>query len=530
MKAFATLFTAIDQSTKTTVKTAALAEYFRTAPAQDKLWCVALFSGRRPKRAVTTTQLREWAAERAGLPLWLVEESYPVVGDLAETIALILPPAQHEGDASLTTWIEGLLEYPALDLETRKARILEAWDQLDETGRFLFNKLITGGFRIGISRKLMTRALAQATGQDEAAMALRLMGDWTPQSTSWERLIENPTPEEDDSRPYPFYLAYQLETAPGDLGNPHDWQAEWKWDGIRGQLILRGGAHHVWSRGEELMTDRFPELARALDFLPEGLVFDGEIVAWDGTQPLPFNTLQPRIGRKTVPKKLLRDAPVVLLAYDLLEADGTDLRDTPLKKRRARLDQLLEGLPPDAPVRPSPVIGFDDWEALAQVRATAREERAEGLMLKRLDAPYLAGRKKGDWWKWKLDPLTVDAVMIYAQQGSGRRANLFTDFTFAAWNGNELVPFTKAYSGLTDAEFNRITAWVRRNTQQRFGPVRQVKPELVFEIAFEGIQPSPRHKSGLSLRFPRMARWREDKPAQEANTLDDLREMLALYG
>lgn len=530
MKAFAELFTAIDQSTKTTVKTAALAEYFRTAPESDRLWTVALFSGRRPKRAVTTTQLREWAAERAGVPLWLLEECYPIVGDLAETIALLLPPPGRGGDRTLTAMLEALSDLPNRDLEARKAFILEAWDGLDETERFLFNKLITGGFRIGVSRKLMTRALAQATGQDEPAMALRLMGDWTPQGTTWDRLVAADTPEADDSRPYPFYLAYQIDAGPETLGAPRDWLAEWKWDGIRGQLILRGGSHHVWSRGEELMTDRFPELARALDFLPPGHVFDGELVAWDGTRPLPFNTLQQRIGRKTVPKKLLREAPVVMLAYDLLEADGLDIRDRPLSERRARLDALLEGLPADAPVLPSPRVAFDNWQELAETRATARERRAEGLMLKRLDAPYLAGRKKGDWWKWKLDPLSVDAVMIYAQQGHGRRANLFTDFTFAAWDGNELVPFTKAYSGLTDAEFNEITSWVRRNTLQRFGPVRQVRPELVFEIAFEGIQPSPRHKSGLALRFPRMARWRRDKPAQEANTLADLRDLLAAWG
>lgn len=530
MRAFAELFMAIDQTTKTTVKTEALARYFETAPDDDRLWTIALFSGRRPKRAVNTTQLREWAAERAGLPLWLVEESYPIVGDLAETIALILPPPAEVAEPSLSSLLEELLTLPRRDIEDRKARILAQWDRLDETGRFLFNKLITGGFRIGVSRKLMTRALARATGQDEAALALRLMGDWTPQSTTWHDLVESPDPQEDESRPYPFYLAYQLDGAPEDLGPPDDWLAEWKWDGIRGQLILRGGSHHVWSRGEELMTDRFPELARATDFLAPGHVFDGEIVAWDGSQPLPFNTLQQRIGRKTVPKKLLREAPVVLLAYDLLEAGGEDLRDAPFSERRARLDALLADLPEDAPVRRSPSLAFDSWEALAETRATARERRAEGVMLKRLDAPYLSGRKKGDWWKWKLDPLSVDAVMIYAQQGHGRRANLFTDFTFAAWNGNELVPFTKAYSGLTDAEFDRITNWVRRNTLQRFGPVRQVRPELVFEIAFEGIQPSPRHKSGLSLRFPRMARWRHDKPAQEANTLDDLRALLEAYG
>ncbi|WP_416882282.1 ATP-dependent DNA ligase [Marivita sp.] len=530
MKAFAELFTTIDQTTKTSLKTKALASFFQTADEFDRLWTIALFSGRRPKRAVTTTQLREWAAEVGGIPLWLLEESYPIVGDLAETIALTLPPPNRDSDLSLTHWITELKSLATIDIDQRKARILDAWDQLDPTERFLFNKLITGGFRIGVSQKLMTRALAQATGQDESSLAHRLMGAWTPETTTYHALIEAEDVEADDSRPYPFYLAYQLEDGPEALGAPEDWQAEWKWDGIRGQIILRNGAHHVWSRGEELMTDRFPEFARLTDFLPSGIVLDGEIVAWDGTQPFPFNTLQARIGRKSVPKKLLEDAPVILLAYDLLEHEGQDLRDLPLQERRARMDTVLNDLPDEAPIQAAPPLPFDTWDALTQTRATARDHRAEGLMLKRKDSPYQSGRKKGDWWKWKLDPLTVDAVMIYAQQGHGRRANLFTDFTFAVWDGNDLVPFTKAYSGLTDEEFRQITAWVRKNTQQRFGPVRQVTPHHVFEIAFEGIHASPRHKSGIALRFPRMSRWRHDKPLQEANTLDDLKELLETYG
>ncbi|NBC88804.1 MAG: ATP-dependent DNA ligase [Alphaproteobacteria bacterium] len=530
MKDFAALFTAIDQTTKTTVKTRALADFFTRAPDSDKLWCIALFSGRRPRRAVTTTQLRQWAAERAGLPLWLVEESHPIVGDLAETIALTLPEPDATEDRPLTDWIDTLRALHAVDLDARKERILAAWEVLDATERFLFNKLLTGGFRIGVSQKLMTRALAQATGQEEATLALKLMGGWTPESTSYHALIEAEDPRADESRPYPFYLAYQLDDPPDTLGEPADWQAEWKWDGIRGQLIRRAGAHHLWSRGEELITDRFPEFARARDFLPDGTVIDGEIVGWDGQRPLPFSTLQPRIGRKTVPKKLLREAPVVMLAYDLLEHAGRDLRGAPLSDRRATLDALLGDLPAEAALRLSPRIGFESWQTLADTRATARARRAEGIMLKRHASPYLSGRKKGDWWKWKLDPLTVDAVMIYAQQGSGRRANLFTDFTFAVWDGPDLVPFAKAYSGLTDKEFGAITSWVRRNTLQRFGPVRQVRPEHVFEIAFEGIQPSPRHKSGIALRFPRMARWRHDKAVQQANTLADLKQLLDAYG
>lgn len=529
MKRFATLFAEIDQSTRTNDKVAALARYFSDAPDQDRLWTVALFSGRRPKRAVTTTRLREWAAEAADIPLWLFEEAYPIVGDLAETIALVLPPATEETDQSLTHWITHLRDLAAVPEDERKEAILKAWAQMDRTQRFLFNKLLTGGFRIGVSQKLMTRALSRATCKDEAELAHRLMGNWTPDSISWHDLIEAEDSTADASRPYPFYLAYALEDAPETLGAPEGWRAEWKWDGIRGQLILRDGQHFVWSRGEELMTDRFPELACALDFLPPGTVLDGEILAWKDEVPLPFNALQKRIGRKTVPKKLLTEAPVILLAYDLLEWDGQDLRERPLAERRNFLEQAVAPLPPEAPVRLSQHLAFGSWQELADLRNTARDAHAEGLMLKRAASPYLSGRKKGDWWKWKLDPLTIDAVMIYAQSGHGRRANLFTDFTFAVWQGNELVPVTKAYSGLTDAEFREITTWVRKNTQQRFGPVRQVTPYHVFEIAFEGIHESPRHKSGVALRFPRMARWRKDKPLQEANTLEDLQEMLRTY-
>lgn len=529
MKDFAALFTSLDQTTKTNLKVAAMAEYFSTAPDDDKLWCIALFSGRRPRRVITTSLLREWAAERAGLPLWLFEECYPIVGDLAETISLFLPPPSEDQERSLTDWIGELKRLSVLDEDSRKAGILAAWDRLPQTQRFLLTKLLTGGFRIGVSQKLMTRALARATGQDEAVLTHKLMGNWTPETTTWSALIEADDPTADLSRPYPFYLAFGLESI-DQLGPVTDWFIDRKWDGIRGQFILRGGEHHLWSRGEELMTDRFPELAQLRDHLPDGTVIDGEILAFRDEMPLSFNALQKRIGRKTVPKKLLADAPVILMAYDLLEHEGRDIRHEPLNQRRKLLETLLHDTPAAAPVRLSAEVSGDDWDTLAQERAKSRPLKAEGLMLKRRDSPYLSGRKKGDWWKWKIDPLTVDAVMIYAQAGSGRRANMFTDFTFAVKNGNDLVPFTKAYSGLTDAEFRQITAWVKRNTLQRFGPVRSVPAEHVFEIAFEGIQASPRHKSGIALRFPRMLRWRHDKPTDEINTLDDLKQMLATYG
>lgn len=524
MNRFAALFAALDGTTKTGAKTAALADYFRQAPEADRVWTVALLTGRRPRRAVNSTELRLWAAEAAGIPDWLFEESYTVVGDLAETIALLLPPPADTSFQTLDEVIRSLIRLTGQPLETRKAAVLHAWTQLPATERFLYNKLLTGGFRMGVAQGLMTRALAQATGMDEAVLAHRLMGNWDPARMTFASLIAGDTGG--DARPYPFALASQLETGPEGLGPPQDWLAEWKWDGIRGQLIARPGAFALWSRGEELITDRFPDLAPLGDFLPAGTVIDGEILAWGQDAPLPFAALQKRIGRKTVPKSLLTEAPARILAYDLLEDAGEDIRDRPLSHRRARLLAIQSGLPPGLALDVSPAIAFDDWQALAETRAAARAKGAEGVMLKRASSSYFAGRKRGDWWKWKLDPWTVDAVMLYAQAGHGRRANLYTDFTFGIRDGNDIVPFTKAYSGLTDAEFTEITRWVQGHTLERFGPVRKVPATLVFEIGFEGIQASPRHKSGIALRFPRMLRWRRDKGVEDIDTLDSLRVLL----
>lgn len=527
MRRFAELFLALDQTTKTNAKVAALAAYFETSPDDDKLWTIALLSGRRPRRAITATSLREWAADEAGIPLWLFEESYSIVGDLAETIALVLPDGTGGSNLSLSEWVAKIISLKDAPDDNRRDQIIAAWRQLSSTERFLFNKLITGGFRIGVSQKLMTRALSQATGIEEASLAHRIMGDWTPQTTDFDSLILSEDVNADLSKPYPFYLAHALDGAPSELGAPGDWYAEHKWDGIRGQLIIRGGNYFLWSRGEELISDRFPEFAAAPDFLPDGTVLDGEVLTWMDGRPLPFQTLQTRIGRKAVSKQMLEKAPVVLKAYDLLEWEGTDIREAPYTDRRAKLEALVGGLPEQVPVILSPTVPFKAWEELAKPRETARDIGSEGLMLKRKASPYLVGRKKGDWWKWKVDPLSVDAVMTYAQQGHGRRANLFTDFTFAVPNEDgELVTFAKAYSGLTDAEFKEITTWVRKNTLEKFGPVRRVPPVHVFEIHFEGIQQSSRHKSGIALRFPRMSRWRKDKPVEEINTLMDLRQML----
>ena len=530
MRYFAQLFLQLDQTTKTKDKVQALSHYFSQVEDDDKLWTIALLSHKRPKRTVNTTLLRQWAAELGNLPLWLFEESYHIVGDLAETIALVLPEQAAVSDATLSYWIDYIQELKDVSEEEKKQRIVLAWQMLSPSERFIFNKLITGGFRVGVSQKLMTRALSAFTGIEENTLAHRLMGNWTPVSTDFSSLILADNPQDRISQPYPFYLAYPLEGEPAELGNPNEWQAERKWDGIRGQLIVREGEIFVWSRGEELMTDKFPEYHILRNLLPNGTVIDGEILPYKEGKPLPFKQLQTRIGRKNLTKNVWEKAPVILMAYDLLEYEGEDMRETPLAERRRLLEQIVKKSKAKQVLKLSEVLPFEQWEELHPIRSDSRAHFSEGLMLKRLDSPYRVGRKKGDWWKWKLDPLLIDAVLLYAQQGHGRRANLLTDYTFAVWQGEELIPFTKAYSGLTDKEIKELDSWIKRNTLERFGPVRSVEPHMVFEIAFEGINESPRHKSGVALRFPRINRWRKDKKKEEANTLGDLKKLLELYG
>jgi DNA ligase 1 len=529
MKHFARLFAALDATTRTNEKVAAMVDYFTAADPADAAWAVHFLRGNRPKRLIPVRRLATWAMEAADVPDWLFEECYHAVGDLAETIALLLPdpdPAT-TSDLTLYRWIEErLLPLAGEDEETQRAVVREAWASLGDVERFVWNKLITGGFRVGVSQSLVVRALARAGGADEAAVAHRLMGSWEPTAQSFRHLLSSETTDTDLSRPYPFFLAYALEGELEGLGAVEEWQAEWKWDGIRAQLVRRGSTTWIWSRGEELVTERFPEIAEAAALLPEGTVLDGEILPWRDEAPLPFSQLQRRIGRKKLGPKILAEVPVVLVVYDLLEAEGVDLRALPLADRRERLQALLDPLPSGSRFRLSPVVPADEWADLRRAYDRARELSAEGLMLKRREAPYGVGRRKGPWWKWKVEPFTVDAVMIYAQAGHGRRASLYTDYTFAVWHEGELVPFAKAYSGLTDAEIRRLDSWIRRNTLERFGPVRAVAPEQVFELAFEGIQPSPRHRSGIAVRFPRIARWRTDKPATEADSLETLRQLM----
>ena len=543
MRDFALLYAELDDTTSTTRKLAALQNYFSTAAPADAAWAVYFLAGGKPRQAVPTKLLRQFAIEYSGLDDWLFDECYHAVGDLAETIALILPPPAQPNDIGLADWIElGIAPLRGADPDTVRSSLLLYWDQLDTRERFLLTKLIGGGFRVGVSRLLVTRALSAVAGLDSKLIAQRLMG-WTdgsvkPTAAGFQQLIAAHTDEEHAQRggqPYPFFLAHQLDREPASLGDLSQWQVEWKYDGMRAQLVSRDGRNWLWSRGEELITERFPELAVLR--LPDGVVLDGEILVWHGGDtPAPFADLQKRIGRKTVSARLLGELPVVLVAYDLLEYQGRDLRALPQAERRAMLVELVASLHAQygAPqLRLAPVVTADSWEQLAEIRAESRVRGVEGMMVKAADAQYGVGRTKnvGTWWKWKIDPYSIDAVLIYAQAGHGRRASLYTDYTFAVWDADgdgarKLVPFAKAYSGLTDAEIAKVDHAIRRTTIEKFGPVRSVTPSMVFEIGFEGIASSPRHKSGIAVRFPRILRQRQDKTVEQADTLDALKSLL----
>jgi DNA ligase-1 len=529
VKRFAQLFSEIDETTRTTEKEDAMARYFADVQAADAAWAVYFLSGNRPRRLLAARRLAQWAMQVAEVPEWLFDESYEAVGDLAETVTLLLPEGDGGAARPLHDWIDDvLLALPARSEAQQRELMVAAWSSLRGTERFVWNKLITGGWRVGVSRQLVVRALSRVSGVDEGTIAHRLTGTWTPTAAAFRALVAADTSDADRSRPYPFYLAYALEGDIEGLGDPADWQVEWKWDGIRAQLVRREGATYIWSRGEELVTERFPELEAAARFLPDEIVLDGEILPWMDGRPLPFAQLQRRIGRLRLGPKILGDVPVVLMAYDVLEHSGRDIREMPLVERRARLETIVAGARAEARIVPSPLIPADSWELAREAQGRAREQQAEGLMLKRRDGAYGVGRRKGGWWKWKVQPYSVDAVMIYAQAGHGRRASLHTDYTFAVWDAGTLVPFAKAYSGLTDAEIRELDNWIRRNTLEKFGPVRRVEPIHVFEIAFEGIQRSPRHKAGVAVRFPRILRWRTDKSAADADSLETLRTLLEL--
>lgn len=525
MKAFADLIFALDSTNKTTAKLEAIQLFLRDGEEKDKLWFLALFTGKRPKRPLTTTLLKMWAMEVSQIPEWLFLESYSAVGDLGETIALVLPPPSHVVERSLSDWMADIILLKDKSDVAKKTFVLRAWDTLPAHERFIFNKLLGGSFRIGVSSKTLINALARFYEMEESAVAHSIMGHWNMEDVLFEQLVKGHYSDTQLSKPYTFCLAYALEKDLSDLGDRSEWQAEYKWDGIRGQFIKREGEVFIWSRGEELVTEQFPEIVEALASWEGNFVIDGEILAYKEEQVLPFSELQKRLNRKVISKKMLTDLPVSVFLYDLLEYNGADWRARPLVERRAQLEELV-AQNPETPLRLSEVISALDWGSLPAIREDARSRNSEGLMLKHLASPYHSGRKKGDWWKWKVDPLTIDAVLIYAQKGSGRRSAYYTDYTFAVRRDEELVTIAKAYSGLTDKEIQEVSRFVNRNATEKFGPVRTVKAELVFEIAFEGIALSNRHKSGVALRFPRILRWRKDKTVADIDTIEEIKKLI----
>ena len=529
MKKFVELFQALDTTTSTNAKVEAMVRYFENVPPGDGAWATYFLTGERVKRFISSRDLQLWAIEYTAMPEWLFKDSYHTVGDTAETIALLVGQAHSQmDDRPLRLWLErDILPLVQLSKVEQGARIKQWWRELDVNECFVLNKILTGAFRVGVSKTLVLRALAEVAQLDPAIIAHRFVGAWQPGAEFFQQALSAGGHASEVLRPYPFYLAYPLEQSLESIGEPQDWLAEWKWDGIRGQIMHQNGEVLIWSRGEELVTEQFPELVDLAQKLPDGVVLDGEILAWADDAPLDFAALQKRLGRKKPGGTVLQQSPVIFMAYDLLQWDGADFRENPLDIRKKQLAAVVDALA-DPRLKLSPQVIFSSWRDLADLREKSRSRGVEGLMLKRRESAYQVGRKKGDWWKWKIDPYTIDAVLLYAQPGSGRRANLYTDYTFALWQGEELVPVAKAYSGLTDSEINRVDNWIRRNTLERFGPVRSVKPELVFEIAFENIALSKRHKSGVAVRFPRIKRWREDKPYREADTLDNLKSLIDL--
>jgi DNA ligase 1 len=565
MKRFSQLFAELDATTSTNAKIEALARYFDAVPPADAAWAVYFLAGGKPRQVVPMSTLGALACEAAGIPDWLFGECYEQVGDLAETISLVLPAGGHTSDMGLAQWIEErLLPLRGKPFEEVAPAIKAWWGELDAQGRFLLTKLIGGAFRVGVSKLLVQRALAAHSSVDAKRIAQRVRGytdgKVTPSPDRYLSLVaqgeDAAAQSADVGQPYPFFLAHQLDVPPelfkSRLGPVEDWIVEWKYDGIRGQVIKREGQVWIWTRGEELATERFPEIVALAQHLPNGTVIDGEILVWneEAMRPAPFSVLQQRIGRKNLSKKILEDAPVSFMAYDLIEHLGEDIRALPQRERRARLESLLQ----NSPIRVSPIERGESWLDFARKRERSRELGVEGFMLKRLDAAYGTGRTKAEglWWKWKIEPMTIDCVLVYAQPGSGRRSSVHTDYTFAVWNrapqskeeadaviaaiarkdppkeGDlQLVAFAKAYSGLTDEEFRQVDAIIRKNTVEKFGPVRSLKPSLVFELGFEGINRSTRHKSGIAVRFPRMLRIRFDKPLHEANALADLEALLS---
>lgn len=526
MRAFAAVFAALDRTTSTTRKVDALARYFASAAPGEAAWAAWLLGGRKLNRLLPSARLWEWTGEESGVPDWLLSECHSEVGDLSEMAALLVPGSgEAREDRPLDRWMEETIRPLAtLPAPFQREIVTRAWRALDDGERLVFNKLLTGEFRVGLSFTLMARAVARASGLPEPLVVARLMGAWEPSAEGWSRIVAPAASGGAEHAPLPFFLAAPLDDPPGTLGDRGEWLAEWKWDGIRMQIVRRAGRVWLWTRGDELVTASFPELEAAARALPDGVVLDGEALAMDERGVRPFAALQLRLGRRKVTAEVVGATPVSFVAFDLLEEQGADLRALPLRERRARLARLLEGKPRALSL--SPALDDPSWEALARRREEARERGVEGLLLKRLDSAYGIGRKRGDWWKWKIEPRTLDTVLVYAQPGHGRRAGIYTDYSFGVWHEGQLVVVAKAYSGLTQAEIDELDRWIRAHTIARHGPVRAVEPRRVFELAFERVQESSRHRAGIAVRFPRILRERTDKKPADADSLETLRAMI----
>jgi DNA ligase-1 len=531
MQRFTNLYFTLDEATKTAGKVEAVKRYFAEAPPDDAAWALWFLIGDKIKRTVPTAKLKEWASLAAGIPGWLIDECNEAVGDVAETIALLLPAADGvSSPLGLRAAVEGRLLLFQDDVETSlRDSILGTWREMDDRQRLVWNKMITGDLRVCISRQSIIRTLGELAGLESTVISHRLMGPWEPTEKFFRWLFSPDRGDTDVSRPCPLQLAFPLDELPETLGDRRQWCAEWLRDGIRAQVVKRGGMAFIWSRSGELLGRTFPELVDAAATLPDGTVSDGEILPWKDGSPLPFSLLQKRIMRQSPTRKILEEIPVIFMAFDLLESQGKDIRTEPLRNRRAELERILGQRGFEGRLRLSEILKDATWEDLTARRRECRAVQAEGLMLKNLDSPYEAGRHRGSWWKWKIEPHTIDAILIYARPGQAGRTDLFTDYTFGLWRRGDLVPVARACSGLTDEEIERIDAFIRQNTLEKFGPLRSVSPQLVFEIAFDSIETSARHKSGLTLRSPRIVKWK-DKPPEEAGTLYALKIFLRKAG
>lgn len=505
-----------------------IAEYLRRTPDPDRGWALAALTGGLDFPAVKSGTIRSMVMERIDPVLWTLSRDF--VGDTAETASLLWPaPPTAPDPPGVTEAVDALA---AMTRSSVQAELPALLDRLDPSGRYALLKLATGAMRVGVSARLAKTAFAQAFG-----VSLEDVEEyWHSISPPYLELFawaaeEAPPPDTANMPTFrPFMLAHPLDDAVVDLA---DYVVEWKWDGIRVQMVHAGGETRVYSRSGDDISATFPELVPALG-VPA--VLDGELLVRGNHQggeaggAASFNALQQRLGRKTVSKPMLRDYPAFVRLYDILTLDGEDLRALPWSERRARLEALVGRLPASH-FDLSAVVEAADFARLAEIRAGARDDAIEGLMLKRRDSPYLAGRRAGLWYKWKRDPLLVDCVLMYAQRGSGKRSSFYSDYTFGCWDGDpdhgaELLPVGKAYSGFTDEELRKIDHHVRSHTVNRFGPVRETDRSLVFEIAFDSVHPSKRHKSGLAMRFPRIHRIRWDKPAHEADRIAALKALI----